>query len=638
MNRFQASEGEPVRDMQAVMAECDIPVEDYKRFRAMGSTLSDYGYDNLNTDCQKGFIATGVVYLRQALDLMRDDNLEKVKTLLVLAPKYTRLDGIPHAIRCYDQAYEILLALNPEDLVPEQQINVKDIQLDILIAKGKLFSKVKETHDALCMFNEARGVSGEKPLAGTILDDMTLLFNEENDVDGTKLMEVLKTWTQKERNSWFSYCFDGNLDGNAMIRMARAAKLAKETDVLLDWLATLAETIPTHSYYMFNVRGAIAMLHYPVLGDMEKGKTLRLEMLDMKPKPESWYEETMNEAKTECRMKLADIFFHEFQTSTDPAKKEKLIETLKDLPSAHDDKDNIWGSHVSMLRANMLRIMGPATKYQRYMNELFEGCIRGLEDGVSWNDSQSLRLLSKVLASLDGLERDARIASSAQFSILDRTIHGQDTESEGSETVPDKDISEPDTDDESAESKETMAESIETQVVVEAMSMPTTRTLMPSAFIPSTANGKPNAKASGGNQGSVAVLEKLRSARAKQPGISVPVKSDEDVNGIKLDCDGGCGTVVDTWSQPFYYCLVCPNCDLCEECHAKRLAQTRGEEKEPWLSFCGPHHRYIKAPIKGWKGIKNGVIRIGAEEFTVKDWLKGLKEERWQKGWDMFSD
>ena len=62
---FQASEGEPVRDMQAVMAQCDIPVEDYKRFRAMGSTLSDYGYDNLNTDCQKEFIATGVVYLRQ---------------------------------------------------------------------------------------------------------------------------------------------------------------------------------------------------------------------------------------------------------------------------------------------------------------------------------------------------------------------------------------------------------------------------------------------------------------------------------------------------------------------------------------------------------------------------------------------
>jgi hypothetical protein len=40
--------------------------------------------------------------------------------------------------------------------------------------------------------------------------------------------------------------------------------------------------------------------------------------------------------------------------------------------------------------------------------------------------------------------------------------------------------------------------------------------------------------------------------------------------------------------------------------------------------------------MKGWKGIKNGIIRIGDEEITVKEWLRGLKEERWGNAWTVF--
>jgi hypothetical protein len=65
-----------------------------------------------------------------------------------------------------------------------------------------------------------------------------------------------------------------------------------------------------------------------------------------------------------------------------------------------------------MLLAHMLRIMGEVREYQNAMDRIFQTCLNGLEDNVSWNDGGSLRLLARVLSSLDGLERNAGITLS----------------------------------------------------------------------------------------------------------------------------------------------------------------------------------------------------------------------------------
>ncbi|CAN9079328.1 unnamed protein product [Alternaria sp. RS040] len=245
--------------------------------------------------------------------------------------------------------------------------------------------------------------------------------------------------------------------------MQRAAKSTRDTDLLLTWLAASAKCLPKKSLYLFNVRSAIADIYHPIPGDFEKGKLLQQEVLTMTPKTEPWYEYTMNETKTRHRMQLADILFCQFQAYADPTKKEEIIEELKHLPSAHTDADdNIRESHVDMLRANMLRIMGPAREYQAYMNELFSKCIRGLEDSISWDDKSSLRLLPKVLASLERLERDATIAISAQFSILDLAIHDQDTGSQPTDALCDTENSEADVERQSAEGDEALQESDKT--------------------------------------------------------------------------------------------------------------------------------------------------------------------------------
>lgn len=583
-------------------------------------------------DAQKATIAEGASYLKQAVERMEGDALDKVATLRLLAPKYDWIGEQSECIRYYDQAYALLPGPECTDLSVAKREEVETTRLDILTFKAGVFSGMNQPENALQCFEEARRYSGEQPLPGWKLDDLTIIFNEEYDADGTKLMKMLKSWTRKERETWFAYCFEDWVDANAVNRMQRAARLSKETDLLLEWLTSLANTLPAQSYYLFNLKGAIARLYYPVLGDIEKGKILRQEILAMKPKPEAYYEETMNETKSQHRMQLADILFHEFQASSDPAKKEELIESLRHLPSAHANDDNIQESHIGMLRANMVRIMGPAREYHKYMSELFTTCINGLEDGVSWNDSSSLRLLSKVLASLDGLERDARIALSAHFSILDRDIHDKDNASESSENS-DKDGNGSDAERERAEDKDVVAQNRDIAEV------PTTNGVheTPENKAPTETVGEMAATAEIQEAKNVTVSE----ATATDPDAtkSTPVQLpalDEDLSNFGIYCDGGCGTNAVSWTQPFYYCLVCPNCDLCEICYAKRLAQTRGEIEEPWLSYCGKDHRYIKCPMKDWKGIKNGVIRIGEEEIAVKDWLTGLKEERWPKAWETF--
>jgi hypothetical protein len=61
-----------------------------------------------------------------------------------------------------------------------------------------------------------------------------------------------------------------------------------------------------------------------------------------------------------------------------------------------------------------------------------------------------------------------------------------------------------------------------------------------------------------------------------------------------------------------------------------------GGKNDYWRLYCGQDHTYIKAPVEGWKGVKNGVMRIANEKIPFKDWLQALKEERWPSAWESF--
>jgi hypothetical protein len=240
--------------------------------------------------------------------------------------------------------------------------------------------------------------------------------------------------------------------------------------------------------------------------------------------------------------------------------------------------------------------MGPAREYQNTLQRIFRTCIEGLEDTVSWNDADSLRLLAKVLASLDGLERDASIALSAQFSILDRSIY--EDSATGSE---DSDI--------------------ESVGPLDAQH-PTSAN--PEEQRPPESNGRKDDE------------NTENEARTSGKDSAAVNHLDEDLVGLEYSCDI-CQEFATSWVRPLYLCLVCTNTDLCVGCREKRLKWNReGEEEDTWTTVCGKNHHYIRGPMAGWKGIKDGVIRIGEEEVPVKQWIKELKEERWPKAWEAF--
>ncbi|KAF2423186.1 hypothetical protein EJ08DRAFT_701311 [Tothia fuscella] len=121
---------------------------------------------------------------------------------------------------------------------------------------------------------------------------------------------------------------------------------------------------------------------------------------------------------------------------------------------------------------------------------------------------------------------------------------------------------------------------------------------------------------------------------------ALPFVEDEDLEDDgPVCCDGPCGSEWETYTEPIHLCVICTNADLCTPCLAIRRAPVKEGEEEP--NFCGRNHRYLKAPIKGWRGVKDGMMRIESDDGSVvetafTEWLAGLKNERWPKAWERF--
>jgi tetratricopeptide (TPR) repeat protein len=106
---------------------------------------------------------------------------------------------------------------------------------------------------------------------------------------------------------------------------------------------------------------------------------------------------------------------------------------------------------------------------------------------------------------------------------------------------------------------------------------------------------------------------------------------DEDLVEQGWGCDG-CGKKILSFTKPLYTCLVCPNVDLCTACHADLMADKSGLQGIiGYGKFCNTRkHEYLKGPVNGWKGVKDGVIRYEEKEIKFTVWLENLKDV-WKK-------
>lgn len=160
-----------------------------------------------------------------------------------------------------------------------------------------------------------------------------------------------------------------------------------------------------------------------------------------------------------------------------------------------------------------------------------------------------------------------------------------------------------------------------------------------------------------------------------------------DFNNYILEC-ACCNKTISSFSQgKIYTCVYCTHVDLCEECYLLRLRRYTGAggtvvggdnagiagfeagtglglvalpqavpsssssgggdgkktldkdvDDGSYVEVCPWGHELIESPVKGWKGVKDGVVMYGAKQVKFGDWLNELRggRGRWEKSWGRY--
>lgn len=215
-----------------------------------------------------------------------------------------------------------------------------------------------------------------------------------------------------------------------------------------------------------------------------------------------------------------------------------------------------------VILALMTRKIGSPVEFQRLLDTSFNSSVAGLTDSVGWNDFDSFRLLAKVLACVPGLERDAQIALSCQFSITDSSVdHGDSdasSETKSGPIVPDE-----------VQPGTTPGAASNEQVAIQDQSSNTE-------------------SASADEERAIAKTTKItidKTLGTPEPIMTKEVQviesriaASEDDEGEEdltpedsrwMYCDGDCNKEYTSWKGvgPVYFCVQCSNCDLCEDCY-----------------------------------------------------------------------
>ncbi len=418
--------------------------------------------------------------------------------------------------------------------------------------------------------------------------------------DNNAIIDKVSAWNRKIFATWLLE--DLEYEAGEQVDLQSAAKKAGRLDDLVKcYQAAIATTDKEGDSLMMQVE--LYSLYWKVQEDEDLAYKHLRELMDTEDSSRNG-----KVARHRANILLSEMMYGRIKALPPVWVKRLLAADLavvsnKDTESALD----VWNIRPNVSLAAAYIACKQHAEAVSLLDPAFNLCIEWLTDDVEDNDSSSLRLLARLLACV-GLEKDASITCSAQSSII-------------SKQTP-----------EPAADAKTEAE-LEIKTITAGPEI-SSETKVP-AKIPHTEDP--------------ISLEELDRAihmlsAAKMPDDD-PEESPDDATFDRLipadqedirwgtpSCDG-CSKSFRYWvkDEPFYMCLTCYNMDLCKECHAKRVAldgQAAGGETTK-LTFCGENHDYVKAPVDGWGGIKDGILSIGHEKFEFTHWLGDVKE-KWE--------
>lgn len=625
--------------------------------RAISAILNWFG---INEESMK--------YAQQGLEMLKEDDVTPLRFYLTrsISVSNANLGNYSEAVSEIEKSVSVLPANWKED-----QDLVGAVER-VYVEKAQYFQVLEKPDDAIAAYNDSRSVNPKTALNGSLLHDITRVFNDDRDPNCSKLLGLLKSWEEKERLAWLEYIFtDDDTFGMTRLNQIVALQGTEGKESVLRWFEQYIKVYSARPDKLVVPRSALARCYREVINDELEARKLYMQV--MKSNLHDYdISGLVEEELSNVGRELADMIFTEFCASKDPVQKAALLQEMKNLrtlTNAGQGEIHLLESNVSVMMATMTRVMGPTIEYQATMEKIFNTCIDGLTDSVGWNDMSCFRLLAKVLSFMEGLERDALIAISCQFSRVTESTEDGGGNSEGSaedslDVEEELGLSGAPQDPESG----VREESKEHNGVVQ----PETGKAPPSATIHVTETTISSTTIEDGaiKESSTVVIEQacvetppvafevgqtidastthtdtdnsqIRSGDTINEDSALSPATDDDLDDFWVTCDGQCDTSCHKWELPLYLCIFCVNTDLCPSCYTKRMAQNKGALKSFWRSYCGRDHRYIKGPIAGWKGVKDGIIRIEQDDGTleateVKEWLRTLKDERWVKAWDHF--
>ncbi|EHA22116.1 hypothetical protein ASPNIDRAFT_40959 [Aspergillus niger ATCC 1015] len=267
--------------------------------------------------------------------------------------------------------------------------------------------------------------------------------------------------------------------------------------------------------------------------------------------------------------------------------------------------------------AKMFREMNHLRRAYELADQAFKLCIADLDDWVDDNDMSAFRTLAKVLNWLN-LTKDAGIAASLIFDRANADAL-QVSEDEYQNTL----------------STAIYARDVPKPAVDGWMGLkvdPSSNATAPAAH-PGEPLSPQSIKSTCTCQCSSDGTNESPTTAVTTPN-SMPIPDElmdvDESNGSMLQCMGPCNKPKlmkwDLEAPKWYMCLDCPSTDYCSDCYKSRSTYRTSQNKGLWSKVCWGNHTMMEQPIKGWKGVRDGVIRVGDSSRGVRDWLMDVRQ------------
>jgi hypothetical protein len=345
--------------------------------------------------------------------------------------------------------------------------------------------------------------------------------------------------------------------------------------------------------------------------------------------------------------------YHEAKSQKEKGDEAIKLRQLIEDPGTTAYIDQIILAKSLLTLAKMLRGIGKIREAKLQANRAFNICMEDLQDAFTYNDYAAFRLLGKILVFAE-LEIDAQIALSLQFSEVDRTH--EDSRIEPTEAAPtnndaafvkvngiDNNLPSTTAEPPKVQSDQNGVESEpngDTKYEAAQGSRRQTDQNDPNPEVANSSKHEPVEESQRQPDNSVAGLgaaESSKEGAAKPPRKTPNGKTQNpwSENLIPKDyreiiCNGPCGSRFDNFWEGdtnIYFCADCNDVDFCSDCYAEQVRYYAEMGEGFWYKCCWAKHKYIKQPVEGWRGVKDGVIRIGPKQKSFKLWLQAVKDK-----------